>query len=29
VAEVKWLPDSNVEHRVKGDTVWLKIGVGW
>jgi hypothetical protein len=29
VAELKWLPDSNVEHRVKGDTVWLKIAVGW
>jgi hypothetical protein len=28
-AELKWLPDSDVEHRVKGDTVWLKIGVGW
>ncbi len=28
-AELKWLPDSGVENRVKGDTVWLKIGVGW
>jgi hypothetical protein len=29
VAELKWLPDSNVEHRMRGDTVWLKIGIGW
>jgi hypothetical protein len=28
-AELKWLPDSHVEHRTTGDTVWLKIGVGW
>ena len=21
------LPNSNVEHRIKGDTVWLKMGV--
>jgi hypothetical protein len=28
-AELKWLPDSHVEHRVSGVTVWLKIGIGW
>jgi len=28
-AELKWLPDSGVENRVKGDTVWLKVGLGF
>jgi len=28
-AELKWLPDSHVENRMKGDTVWLKIGLGF
>lgn len=26
-AEVKWLPELNVERRLKGDTVWFKLGV--
>jgi len=26
-AEVKWLPELNVEKRLKGDTVWFKLGV--
>ena len=26
-AEVKWLPELDVEKRLKGDTVWFKVGV--
>ncbi len=26
-AEVKWLPELNVERRLKGDTIWFKLGV--
>jgi hypothetical protein len=26
-AEVKWLPELNVEKRLKGDTIWFKLGV--
>ncbi|TAL03387.1 MAG: transporter [Verrucomicrobia bacterium] len=26
-AEVKWLPELNVEKRLKGDTVWFKLGL--
>ncbi len=26
-AEVKWLPELNVEKRLKGDTIWFKVGV--
>jgi hypothetical protein len=28
-AELKWLPDSHVQNRLEGDTVWLKVGVGF
>jgi hypothetical protein len=28
-AELKWLPDSHVEHRTQGDTIWFKLGVGF
>ena len=26
-AEVKWLPELDVERRLKGDTIWFKLGV--
>ena len=26
-AEVKWLPELNVQKRLKGDTIWFKLGV--
>lgn len=26
-AELKWLPELNVEKRLKGDTIWFKLGV--
>lgn len=26
-AEIKWLPELNVERRLKGDTIWFKVGV--
>lgn len=26
-AEIKWLPELDVEKRLKGDTVWFKIGM--
>jgi hypothetical protein len=26
-AEVKWLPELNVERRLKGDIIWFKLGV--
>ena len=26
-AELKWLPELNVEKRLKGDTIWFKVGV--
>ncbi len=29
VAEVKWLPELSVENRVKGDLVWLKLGLAF
>ena len=25
VAELRWLPESNVENRLEGDYVWLKL----
>ncbi len=27
VAEVKWLPEIEVKHRIKGDYVWFKLGM--
>ena len=27
VMEVKWLPELNVEHRLKGDTIWFKLAL--
>lgn len=27
VAELKWLPELNVEKRLKGDTIWFKLAV--
>ena len=27
VAEVKWLPEMDVEKRLKGDTIWFKVGM--
>lgn len=26
-AEVKWLPELNVERRLQGDTIWFKLGL--
>jgi hypothetical protein len=26
-AEVKWLPELNVEHRLKGDYIWFKVAL--
>jgi hypothetical protein len=26
-AEVKWLPELNVNNRLKGDTIWFKVGL--
>jgi hypothetical protein len=26
-AELKWLPELNVDKRLKGDTVWFKVGL--
>jgi len=26
-AEVKWLPELDVEKRIKGDYVWVKVGL--
>jgi hypothetical protein len=28
-AEVKWLPELDVEHRLKGDLVWFKLGLAF
>jgi hypothetical protein len=28
-AEVKWLPELNVEKRLKGDYVWFKLGLAF
>jgi hypothetical protein len=28
-AEVKWLPELDVTHRLSGDIVWFKIGISW
>jgi hypothetical protein len=28
-AEVKWLPEADVEHRIKGDFIWFKIGLAF
>jgi len=25
VFEAKWLPESNVENRLKGDYIWVKV----
>jgi hypothetical protein len=27
--EVKWLQELNVEHRLKGDLVWVKLGLSF
>jgi len=27
VAEVKWLPELDVNKRLKGDYIWFKLGV--
>jgi hypothetical protein len=27
VTEVKWLPELETEHRLKGDIVWFKVAV--
>lgn len=27
LAEVKWLPEVDVNHRLKGDYVWFKVGI--
>jgi hypothetical protein len=27
IAEVKWLPELNVEHRLKGDYIWFKLAL--
>jgi hypothetical protein len=27
VAEVKWLPELDVEKRLKGDTIWFKLAL--
>ena len=27
VAEVKWLPEFDVEKRTKGDYIWFKLGL--
>ncbi len=29
VAEIKWLPEMSVEHRVKGDFIWFKLGMAF
>ena len=29
VAEVKWLPELDVENRLKGDYVWFKLGLAF
>lgn len=29
VAEVKWLPELDVEKRLKGDYVWFKLGLAF
>jgi hypothetical protein len=26
-AEVKWLPELDTEHRLKGDYIWFKVAV--
>jgi hypothetical protein len=26
-AELKWLPELDVDHRLKGGAVWWKVGV--
>lgn len=26
-AEVKWLPELDVERRLKGDYVWVRVGL--
>lgn len=28
-AEVKWLPELDVQNRLDGNTVWVKLGVSW
>ncbi len=27
VAEIKWLPEMHVEHRLKGDSIWFKVAI--
>lgn len=27
--ELKWLPDSHLDHRTEGDSVWFKLAVGF
>jgi hypothetical protein len=27
VAELKWLPELDVEKRLKGDTIWFKLAL--
>ena len=27
VAEIKWLPELDVDHRLKGDTIWFKLAL--
>jgi len=29
VAEVKWLPELDVQNRLKGDSVWFKVGMAF
>jgi hypothetical protein len=29
VAEVKWLPDIDVEKRLKGDSIWFKLAMAF
>jgi hypothetical protein len=29
LAEVKWLPELDVDRRLKGDYVWFKLGVAF
>jgi hypothetical protein len=28
-AELKWLPEIDVSHRLSGDIVWFKIGLSY
>jgi hypothetical protein len=27
VVELKWPPELDVEHRLKGDTIWFKLAL--